>query len=57
MGYVKLRRLRQARLDDALRRMMASCPAPMRLRVLAEELAAIHAAEVLTPAWPMRDNL
>jgi hypothetical protein len=57
MGYVKLRRLRQARLDDALRRMMVSCPAPMRLRVLAEELAAIRAAEVLTPAWPMRDNL
>ena len=57
MGYVSLRRSRKARLDDALRRMMASCPAPKRLRVLAEELAALSAAEILKPAWPMQDKL
>jgi hypothetical protein len=53
MDYAKLRRSRAARLDEALRRMMSSCPAPRRLRLLAEELAALRAAEILPTAWPM----
>jgi hypothetical protein len=51
MGYAKLHAARMARLDDALRRMIASCPAPGRLRALAEELAALHASDALIAAW------
>jgi hypothetical protein len=57
MAYARLRVSRKARLDEALRRMMASCPAPKRLRVLAEELAALSAAEIISHAWPARDQL
>jgi hypothetical protein len=51
MGYAKLHAARMARLDDALRRMVASCPAPGRLRALAEELAALHASDTFVASW------
>jgi len=54
MGYAKLHAARMARLDEALRRMIASCPAPGRLRVLAEELAALHASDTLVAAWRVK---
>jgi len=45
MGQSKLHTTKMARLDEALRRMFASCPAPRRFRELAEELAARHGAD------------
>jgi hypothetical protein len=51
MGYAKVHAARMARLDEALRRMIASCPAPGRLRALAEELAALHASDALVAGW------
>lgn len=56
MGYEMTTTAKMARLDEALRRMFASCPAPRRLRLLAEEFAALRAADGLAGAWPTADQ-